>query len=102
MAPRYTWTVPRHSSSSRQIKLFGEGLLGLANGLNSVFPSPTGALSSTSSLAVQAGGGVDLGLTRHIGLRLIQADRMRTQLPNGAANLQNSLPLGTGFVYRFR
>lgn len=40
--PLYTWTVPRRLSSSREVKLFGEGLLGTANGLNSVFPSRRG------------------------------------------------------------
>jgi hypothetical protein len=50
---------------------------------------------------VQAGGGIDLGLSRHIALRLIEANWLRTQLPNGTTNGQNNLVLGTGVVMRF-
>jgi hypothetical protein len=100
--PRYTWALPYRRSSSREMKVFGEALVGIANGVNSVFPSSMGVQSSANSLALQTGGGMDLGLTHHIGLRLIQASWLRTELPNGAANVQNNLLLGSGIVFRFQ
>ena len=54
----------------------------------------------TTSLALQVGGGVDLGLTRHFGIRVFQADWVRTQLPNGTTDVQNTLRLGAGVVFR--
>lgn len=99
--PTYTWALPRRAKSSRQWKLFGESLLGIAIGVDSVFPNPSGAQSGTNSLALQTGGGADLDLSRHFSVRLLQADWLRTQLPNGASNVQNNLQLGAGIVLRF-
>lgn len=98
--PTYTWTLPYHAASPRQWRFFGESLLGVANGMDSVFPDPAGAFSDAESMALQVGGGADLMLSRHFAVRLIQADWLRTQLPNGAANVQNNLQLGAGLVFR--
>jgi peptidoglycan-associated lipoprotein len=45
-----------------------------------------------------AGGGVDIGLSRHIALRLVQADYVRIQLPNSITNVQNNFRLGAGII----
>jgi peptidoglycan-associated lipoprotein len=45
------------------------------------------------------GGGMDIDLTPRIAVRVLQADWLRTQLPNGASNVQNSLQLGAGIVW---
>lgn len=94
--PRYTWR-PSHARYS----LYGQGLVGIANGLNSVFPSPAGASSTADSLAVKAGGGMNLNLKPHLALRLFEIDYLRTQLPNSTGNIQNNLQVGTGVVLRF-
>jgi peptidoglycan-associated lipoprotein len=47
---------------------------------------------------VLAGGGVDIGLSRHISLRLAQADYVRMQLPNSITNVQNNIRLGAGII----
>jgi peptidoglycan-associated lipoprotein len=57
--------------------------------------------SSASSLALQAGGGMDLGLKRHVSLRLLQVDWLRTQLPNGGTNVQNHFRISTGVELHF-
>lgn len=98
--PTYTWTPPWHAASQRQWRFFGESLLGVANGMDSIFPDPAGGSSDAESMALQVGGGADLMLSRHFAVRLIQADWLRTQLPNGAANVQNNLQLGAGLVFR--
>lgn len=94
--PRYTLSSPRSRFS-----VYGQGLLGDAIAFNSVFPSPTGAQSTANSLAVKAGAGVDFKLARHFALRLVEADYLRTQLPNSTNNAQNNLTLGAGVVLRF-
>ena len=99
--PTYTWASSRHRNSPRQCTFFGESLIGIANGAGSVFPAPSGAQSDASSLALQIGGGADLDLSPHFAVRLFHADWLRTQLPNGITNVQNSLQLDTGIVFRF-
>ena len=93
--PRYTWTHARY-------QLFGQGLAGVANGFNSVFPGPLAAQTTAGSLAVKAGGGINYALRRHIALRLFEADYLRTQLPNSTNNAQNNFQLAAGIVLRFR
>ena len=95
--PRYTWSPAR-----ARYQIFGEALAGVANGFNSVFPSPLSAQTTASSLAVKAGGGINLQLRPHYALRLFEADYLRTQLPNSTNNAQNNLQLGAGVVFRFR
>ena len=46
------------------------------------------------------GGGLDLKLTRHLALRLIDADYLLTLLPNGINSRQNNVSLSTGVVFR--
>ena len=58
--PRYTWSTP-----SGRIALFGQGLIGEAYGLNGVFPSTAGALSTYNTFALQTGGGVDWRMSWH-------------------------------------
>ena len=96
--PRYSLTL-HHQSSSRHIGLFAQGLVGEADGFHGLYPAPSMANTSANSLATQVGGGIDLGFSRHISLRLFQADWMRTQLPNSTTNIQNNLRLGAGIVF---
>jgi len=94
--PRYTW------SPKRKLSVFGHGLIGEALGLDSVFPSPTGAQTDSNTIALQVGGGVDLRLSKHFAARALQADWVRTQFPNSTTNVQNNLRLGAGIVFRLQ
>jgi hypothetical protein len=98
--PRYTYYRPLGSERTRSLAIFGQGLLGQAWGFNSFFPTASGDITSDNSLALQVGGGVDLGLSRHFGVRVFQADWVRTQLPNGTTDVQNTLRLSAGFLFR--
>ena len=98
--PRYRWNIPSRAKT-RDLTLFGHALVGEVNGFHSVFPSVTGAQSNASALALRIGGGLDIGISRHLAIRAVHADWLHTQLPNGTSNRQNSLELGTGFVIRF-
>ena len=98
--PRYTYYKPLGSEHKRSVAIFGQGLLGQAWGFDSYFPTASGAIRSDNSLALQVGGGLDLSFTRHFGIRVLQADWLRTQLPNGTTDVQNTLRLGAGIVFR--
>ena len=64
-----------------------------------VNPSENG--SAAKENAVQAGGGLNWYLSKHWGVRLIEADYVRTALPNAAANIQNDMRLSAGITYHF-
>lgn len=98
--PRYTFYYPLGVERKKSLAIFGQGLVGSAWSFNSYFPSSTGATRDASSLALQVGGGIDFGLSGHRAIRAVQADWLRTQLPNGTTNVQNTLRLGAGSVFR--
>ena len=54
-----------------------------------------GAEDTASAFAAAAGGGLDVRLSRRVGLRLVQADYLVTRL---AGNTQNNLRLSSGVV----
>ena len=101
-----TFTVgPRfsHRFSAGRFAPFVQGLVGAAHGFDGLFPGSGGSLAeAASSLAVLTGGGLDLTINRHLAIRAIQADYLRTQLPNAQRNEQNLLRLGAGIVLRIR
>jgi hypothetical protein len=98
-------TLGPHNS---RISIFGQALVGEANGFQSLFAIGSGQTvnpgngtkTSASALAFQVGGGLDIRLNRHVSLRLVQADYLRTQFPNGGTNTQNNLRLAMGFSFR--
>jgi peptidoglycan-associated lipoprotein len=93
--PRYRW------HPSHRVSLYSQVLTGEANGFDSVFPTPSGVDMSANSLALQMGGGMDYHLSSHLAFRVVDAEWLRTQLPNGTNNIQNTLRLGAGVVFRF-
>jgi len=95
--PRYTLR-PAHG----RLALFGQALAGVANGFNGVFPSPNGAQETATRLALKLGGGANYSLSHRVAVRLIEADWLRTQLPNENSSVQNDVYLGAGLVLRFK
>lgn len=98
--PRYRYMKPI-ASGRRTVSAFGQALLGEANAFHSLFPSTQRTTGSANSLASQVVGGLDLGLSRHVAVRPVQAAWLHTQLPNGTTNVQNHLQLGAGLVMKF-
>jgi len=99
--PRYTYSPKLHIGKKNRIAVFGEGLFGGIHGFNTTFPSSTGTAGAASSFAMQFGGGLDLRFARHIGIRAVEADYVRSTLPNGAGNVQNDLRLAGGISFHF-
>jgi hypothetical protein len=92
--------------------LFGEAnsSLGAGVGIPIIGGISTG-ITSANSFAMAFGGGIDIGLTRHLAIRVVQVDYLRTQfnatdalttgLSSSLGNRQNSFRYSTGIVFRF-
>jgi hypothetical protein len=93
--PRYRW------HADKRLSLYGEGLIGEADGFRSLFPGQAGSQSSANSFALQTGGGIDYKLSNRFAIRVLDAAWLRTQLPNSTDNVQNNVRLGAGVVLRF-
>lgn len=93
--PRYRW------HADHRIAIYGEGLIGEANGFRSLFPTKAGQQPDANSFASQVGGGVDYRLSDRFAIRVLDAAWLRTQLPNSTDNVQNILRLSAGIVLRF-
>jgi peptidoglycan-associated lipoprotein len=92
--------------------LFGEAHSSLGAGVNiPVIGGLSTGLTSANAFAMAFGGGVDLGLTRHLAIRVAQVDFLRTQfnatdallagLSSNLGNRQNSMRYSAGIVFRF-
>jgi len=80
---------------------YGQILFGGAHGSDSYFPTSTSFTTSATSFAFSPGGGLDINLTHRIAIRAVDADYLRTSLPNGSTNTQNHLMIGAGVVIKF-
>jgi peptidoglycan-associated lipoprotein len=92
--------------------LFGEAHSSLGAGISlPIIGGISTGLTSANAFAMAFGGGVDIGLTRHLAIRAFQADYLRTQFSSTDAlitglstNLnggQNSYRASAGIVFRF-
>jgi peptidoglycan-associated lipoprotein len=76
-------------------------LLGGAHAGGSLAPGSSGLPGSANAFAMIAGGGLDIGLTRHIALRAFEADYYLTRFDNGTNDHQNNLRIAAGVIIRF-
>jgi hypothetical protein len=97
--PRYTYTGHTGAAATPRYQISAQGLFGGVHGFDGLYPEGSAVTSSASGFALQAGGGFDYYLTKHWGLRLFEANYVRTDLPNNAADVQNDLRLSFGVVY---
>jgi outer membrane immunogenic protein len=80
---------------------FVQVVAGGAHASGSMAPGNSGIPGSSNAFAMAVGGGIDLSVSRHFALRLIQADYYYTRFPNGVNDRQNNLRIGAGVVIRF-
>ncbi|MGC2225768.1 MAG: outer membrane beta-barrel protein [Candidatus Sulfotelmatobacter sp.] len=93
--PRYRRRV------AGRLELFVQALLGGAHAGGSLAPGSSGLPGSANAFAMIAGGGLDIGLTRHIALRAFEADYYLTRFDNGVNDHQNNLRIAAGVIIRF-
>jgi hypothetical protein len=97
--PRYRHTYA--PASKHSLSLYGEALIGEANGFKSIFVATGGAIPSANTFALQIGVGVDYSLGRHFAYRVVEANWTRTQFQNTTTNVQNQMQLSSGVALRF-
>ena len=93
--PRYTWAASRHFAPFAQV------LVGAAHASGALAPGSSGLPGSGNAFAMIAGGGLDIGFTRLIALRAIEADYYLTRFDNGVNDHQNNLRISAGVIIRF-
>lgn len=92
--------------------LFGEARSSLGAGVSlPIIGGISTDLTSANAFAMAFGGGLDIGLTRHLAIRAVQVDYLRTQfnatdalttgLSSSLGNRQNSFRYSAGIVFRF-
>ncbi|MGA9667565.1 MAG: hypothetical protein WBQ94_00065 [Terracidiphilus sp.] len=102
VGPRYTrslWADSARDGYRNRFQVYGDGLFGEVHAFDGTFPSGSVFKSTAGSVALQTGGGVNMLLSRNFGIRVIEADYIRTLLPNGSANVQNDMRLAFGMTY---
>jgi len=80
---------------------FGQVLLGGAHASGTFQPSLSGASGSYNSFSLVAGGGLDVSVTQHIGIRAFEADYYLTHFPNSVNGRQNNLRIAAGLLFQF-
>ena len=101
--PRYTYNLGHISdlASSRRGGIFIEGKAGYTFATAGIYPINGVNQDHASALTYEGGGGINVTLYRRFDLRLIEANHVRTQLPNGGTNQQNTLRLASGVNFHF-
>lgn len=101
VGPRYTWNLGHISPTTwnRKGGIFVEGKFGHTFATAGQYPINGVLASNASSMELEAGGGVNFHIYHRFDLRLIEADAVRTKLPNGVSNVQNSVRIATGINF---
>jgi hypothetical protein len=99
--PRYTYNIGHISPTTwnRKGGIFVEGKFGYTFATAGQYPANNVITSSSSSMDMEVGGGVNLHVYHRFDVRAIEADFVRTQLPNGVGNVQNNFRIATGINF---
>lgn len=118
VGPRYTVDVSRYTkrlSHDHSVRVFGQFLFGESHSFNTYIPytiqygnQGTGAgatpqyIYETTNTCVseEGGGGIDIGMGR-FSIRPIQGAWVRTHVPDGNTNRQESVRLSAGIAFHF-
>jgi outer membrane immunogenic protein len=94
--------VRMHILNHTRLQPFGQGLFGGVHGWDSYFPAPVGKLPSSrdNAFALTVGGGLDLVVSKHVWIRILQADYFYSELRNLQGDRQNQLRIGAGVLFR--
>jgi len=84
----------------RKVSAFAQILMGGVHASDGLFPSGTTIKSSADAFALSAGGGLEVGISHRVSLRMIQADYLYTRLPNLFDDYESNFRLGAGIAFR--
>jgi len=103
VGPRYTYNLGHISPTAwgRKGGIFAEGKIGYTFATSGLYPVNGVITSNAAGLTYEGGGGVNVHIYQRFDLRLIEVDAVRTQLPNGTNNVQNTLRLASGINFHF-
>lgn len=103
VGPRYTYNLGRiaETHTSRKGSAFLEGKIGYTLATSGQYPVGDALTSSASGLTYLGGGGVNLHVYQRFDLRLLEVHYVRTQLPNGGTDRQNTLRFASGINFHF-
>ena len=79
---------------------FAQGIVGGVHAFDGYFPGSTRYTTYATSLAMAAGLGLNVAVSKHLLLRPIQAEYQYMQLPNNDQNQQHDIRLSAGIVFR--
>ena len=106
----YDLTLTSYTAGIRYSPIFGHSrlqpfaqiLAGGAHASGSLVDGPNSNTSNAgAAFAANAGGGLDLGLSPHLALRVVEADYFVTTFDNTVNDHQNNLRLDAGVVFHF-
>ncbi len=101
IGPRF-YLIPRgRKEKPMRLRPFLQVLGGAAYATEGKFPQALVVKNQAHSVAGSAGGGLEMRARKNVSIRLIQADILYTQLPNGYDNYQMSYRFGAGIVFDF-
>lgn len=98
--PRFSMPLRRTHEAGKVVP-FAQVLFGGTHASDGLFPTRSSVSSTANSFAMSAGGGMQVGVTQRLSVRVIQAEYLYTRLPNFFDSYQNSYRIGAGVVLRF-
>jgi len=103
VGPRYTFNLGHITDTAwnRHGGAFVEAKVGYTIAPAGLYPSNGVEQTHASSLTYEGGAGINVTIYHRFDLRLIEAGLVRTQLPNGGNNIQNTLWVGSGINFHF-
>jgi len=98
VGPRYTYNLGHITDTAwnRHGGAFVEAKVGYTIAPSGLYPSNGVEQTHASSLTYEGGAGINLTIYHRFDLRLIEGGLIRTQLPNGGTNIQNTLRFASG------
>jgi len=103
VGPRYTYNLGHITDTAwnRHGSIFVEGKVGYTIAPAGLYPSNGVQQTHASSLTYQGAAGINVTIYHRFDLRLLEGGYVRTALPNGGTNVQNTVWAGSGINFHF-
>jgi len=103
VGPRYTFNLGHITDTAwnRHGGVFVEGKVGYTIAPAGLYPTSGVEQTHSSSITYSVGAGINYTIYHRFDLRIIEGGLVRTELPNGGSNIQNTLRLASGINFHF-